>query len=988
MRSIKRTVIAAAVLILLAGAALAAPLYNIETEIIQPNGERLTVFASGDEYSNYLHSENGSLLIRDEETGYYCFAMVRGDTITAGSVIVTAENLDSFRGVTAGAAADILAATAEERMAVKEALARENAKEEPCGPSPEPSSEPLSGELNAIMVFALFESDTGTFSQNYGKVWDVYNATDKASVFSYFNYESGGSFELSTTILPPAQASETVKWITLDYDRNYFMPYNASTNPIGYRTTNENYARSRELCKAVYEEAAKLDLFPGDVDYDRDNDGYIDSFNVIILGPAGEWNSPLWPHSYSSSSNVKVNGLRLYSYTLDVLDSNGTHDPNTAIHELSHTLGMPDLYHYSSGGDPVGDWDIMCNSHLSTPQLHTAYMRSRYMGWCDIPKITSSGTYTLSPSSQNLNNAYIIDLDEHDEEYFIVEYRRAEGMFDAALPGSGLIVYRVNDSIDGNSDGPPDMLYVFRKDSVNSAYLSAGSGRTEMGYDFDSFFSYSNNIVSKLGISNVGMAGDTITFDVRLKSSFNLEIREINRSGRTITFAIPEDVKKPVLQTYKDGAWTSAGGTAGTGTITCPAPISDGVYLYRVESAGSAKYDKLSHVYALTVREGHIVMFEDSFEEGNSNWTVSNYSASAWTFETSLATDGSAIMYMSGGSSTFTVSSPELFIPGIADISFDAMGNYINAELYSDGELTGEEALHLTYGELDSFAFQLLYGGKLQLAFEVTSSNAWGYIDNVVITTPLLPSILGPLDPSGDTFVGSILSASGGANIIGELKLRWYLDGIYYCESPTLTLTEEMLGRKISVSATNAACFGSLTYEWEQPVRKSEQPAPEAPVILRRSPTAVELEAVTGAEYSVNGGRTWQASPVFEGLTPNTGYAFICRMAETGSASASPVSAGTMVTTLPGGSGIIVTKNADGSGARAEIWGQGEHTMVCAVYDGAKMVRVRVVTAADSTKWSRVIDFDLPNNAAEPVIILYRMGSGELTLIQPGIIAT
>lgn len=35
---------------------------------------------------------------------------------------------------------------------------------------------------------------------------------------------------------------------------------------------------------------------------------------------------------------------------------------------------------------------------------------------------------------------------------------------------------------------------------------------------------------------------------------------------------------------------------------------------------------------------------------------------------------------------------------------------------------------------------------------------------------------------------------------------------------------------------------------------------------------------IPGAEYSVDSGLTWQDSPVFEGLMPNTGYRFIARI--------------------------------------------------------------------------------------------------------------
>jgi len=47
---------------------------------------------------------------------------------------------------------------------------------------------------------------------------------------------------------------------------------------------------------------------------------------------------------------------------------------------------------------------------------------------------------------------------------------------------------------------------------------------------------------------------------------------------------------------------------------------------------------------------------------------------------------------------------------------------------------------------------------------------------------------------------------------------------------------------------------------------------------------------IPGAEYSVDSGLTWQDSPVFEGLTPNTGYRFIARIKATENSYASAYS--------------------------------------------------------------------------------------------------
>ncbi len=64
-------------------------------------------------------------------------------------------------------------------------------------------------------------------------------------------------------------------------------------------------------------------------------------------------------------------------------------------------------------------------------------------------------------------------------------------------------------------------------------------------------------------------------------------------------------------------------------------------------------------------------------------------------------------------------------------------------------------------------------------------------------------------------------------------------------------------------------------------ISKAPQTMTTAPTIARRTTTTIALNPVPGAEYSMDGGETWQDSPKFTGLTPDTVYTFTQRMKET-----------------------------------------------------------------------------------------------------------
>jgi len=70
----------------------------------------------------------------------------------------------------------------------------------------------------------------------------------------------------------------------------------------------------------------------------------------------------------------------------------------------------------------------------------------------------------------------------------MLEYRRQSGLYDVGVPGSGLIIYRINSNgITGNAGGPPDEVYVYRPGgdvdsdgSPMSAFFSTQAQRTEI----------------------------------------------------------------------------------------------------------------------------------------------------------------------------------------------------------------------------------------------------------------------------------------------------------------------------------------------------------------------------------------------------------------------------------------------------------------------------------------------------------------------------
>ena len=216
---------------------------------------------------------------------------------------------------------------------------------------------------------------------------------------------------------------------------------------------------------------------------------------------------------------------------------------------MFHALGAPDLYHYDKDQThlhPAGAWDLM-EQDQNPPQHMTTFMKWKYGGWIgSIPLITTPGTYTLHPITSATNNCYKIASPYSATEYFVVEYRRKAGAFEGSVPGTGLIVYRINTAVgDGNADGPPDELYIYRPGgtttndgAITSANLSSVVGRTQIN-DYTNPKSFlTSGAVGGLDISNVGLPGDTITFQVGIGQTLTPSVSPdggVYSTGQTVT---------------------------------------------------------------------------------------------------------------------------------------------------------------------------------------------------------------------------------------------------------------------------------------------------------------------------------------------------------------------------------------------------------------------------------------------------------------------
>ncbi len=300
----------------------------------------------------------------------------------------------------------------------------------------------------------------------------------------------------------------------------------------------------------------KLNIISPYLDIDFDDDGYVDNVCFVVQGSVDN-GSILWPHAFSLySKSIYINGKRVSDYNLQLGDLlvpylNQSGRTDILCHEMYHSSTIAqanDLYHLNNMEKPVGSWDLMADN-LNPPQHMGAYMKYKHGGWIpDIPSITTSGTYTLQPlallpSTLAANNCYKIPI-TGSSQYIVLEYRKKTGTFESSIPGSGLLIYRIDEShLFGNSQGRGpggkngDEVYIFRPDGttsndgyINNAHFSETVGRTTFSNSSNPFgFTAPDGDLANIYIKNIREnVNGTLSFDVRFCDDDDIIISNTN----------------------------------------------------------------------------------------------------------------------------------------------------------------------------------------------------------------------------------------------------------------------------------------------------------------------------------------------------------------------------------------------------------------------------------------------------------------------------
>ncbi len=325
---------------------------------------------------------------------------------------------------------------------------------------------PLRGQVRVLVVLVDFSDKAMTETPQHFE--DLFFSTGKlphGSVREYFKEASGGKITITGEVVGP-----------------FRMPLPLATYGGGGSGTDNPAPNARTMAReAAVQADAVVDFKP----YDNDGNGFVDAFIVVHAGRGAEETldpNDIWSHKWVFGGGaLNADGTKVFGYLTVPEDSK----IGVCAHELGHLLfGWPDLYDTDESSSGLGNWCLMAggswNGDGDIPAHPSAWCKSS-QDWVTTVNRTTSGTLTIAEVKTGKKVYRLWKDGINAQEYFLVEHR-AKTKYDAKLPGEGLLVYHVDDSIEGNDNEHHPQVKLIEADG--RTHLKDGANRGDAGDAF------------------------------------------------------------------------------------------------------------------------------------------------------------------------------------------------------------------------------------------------------------------------------------------------------------------------------------------------------------------------------------------------------------------------------------------------------------------------------------------------------------------------
>lgn len=388
----------------------------------QPDGTTLMVQLKGDERYNWYQTMDGVLLRYHDRSFYVAQTDDDGQLISTG---ILAHNVEG-RGN-----AELKAVTAQKKDAFFQTISRQETIASRASGFPLPGLCPHMGKVRIPVIMMEYPDHKFSLDKD-----ELYKAFDEF-------YNGIGRRPFADDVTSIIRGYGSIKQYFLDASNGLFEPEFVFYGPYTADHEMSFYGNSRGLgaSDALKKEAiSKADADVDFTQFDSDGNRAVDLMYVLYAGNGaniGNHPTSIWPHC-SNSLPYKADGMSvpIVGMSNELTDNPFGDDSVFAgigvfCHEMSHALGLPDLYwatedprFYDNCGPE--EWDIMDGSeNLCCGVWPTQYMawEKEAMGWITFEQLRDPKYVTVYPLNDALGRgkAYVVKNPAELNEYYVIE---------------------------------------------------------------------------------------------------------------------------------------------------------------------------------------------------------------------------------------------------------------------------------------------------------------------------------------------------------------------------------------------------------------------------------------------------------------------------------------------------------------------------------------------------------------------------------------
>lgn len=377
---------------------MAVPALRVRRSVTLDDGRKVMVTAYGDEFFNYLRTDDGEVVIEQ-------------DSVFHATGLTLEEYIETL--------------PQKPLSARRQVGSVETALLQPQGTKKIPVI--LTAFSDKAFAVARTDAKVRAFYDEFFNGTDIYGSTGNwGSVRQYFIDQSLGQFQPEFSIIGP---------LTLDNPYAYYGKQSGGTYDENYgKFIQESFTKALEWSE---------DSLEGDwSQFDNNADGKVDMCVIIFAGLGQNYTNyygdknTIWPKEMPATytfDGITISGcsssceMRPTAVSDGVITSWQPDGIGVVVHEISHAIGLPDLYDTNNKAFGMDFWSVMdygvYTRNSKVPVGYTAYERE-FMGWQQTETVDGPRTLHIAPFGQG-GKGYKLLNDANSNEYYILDNRQA-----------------------------------------------------------------------------------------------------------------------------------------------------------------------------------------------------------------------------------------------------------------------------------------------------------------------------------------------------------------------------------------------------------------------------------------------------------------------------------------------------------------------------------------------------------------------------------